>query len=267
MRISRRGLLVTRTVALLAFCATGCQFATKLDEPLRLPPSDGGAARDGSAASAYASAVLSDAPILYLRFSETSGARAADRSVRDAEVNLSGASQRGRASLIAGDSDPSVGLVDGAQLVLDPAFDFPLEAAFTYELWVRLSTNGEVMANLINKPALVGTALFVSATSPYFGFERWSEESSRPLRSAHVDQPTPPGAGGIYHLVIVNRRDRIAIFINGARREGTITRSGTLKPASLILGGATGDYDELAIYDRELPDARIVAHYALGRGR
>lgn len=263
-------------LALAGGAASACQLVAGIDDPLPRPASattdprgsDGGSVigADGGAStpSEYAKAVLTDAPTLYLRFSETSGVRVRNLGSAGGEVVLSGSAVRGRPSLVGGD-DPSVGLGDGAQLTLDTAYDYPLATPFTYELWVRPTRFGDVLSNQVNTPDLYGTAIYLTDRGfPYLGFERWGGTI---IRFAHSEDRTPPAAGTLFHIVVVNNAARPSLFVNGTRYDGYANDGKALPPPSaLALGsGAKGDYDEVAIYDHALSPERVLAHYAAGR--
>lgn len=275
MRRAFRAGLVRVAWGSVALVTTSCQALAGLDAPLEAPPSnapsDAGTPAgqlDSSAAggSAYARAVLADAPILYLRFSESSGVRAADSSGQKKDVVISGGPTRGRPSLIAGDPDPAVGMGATAQLLLDAVYDFPLAAAFTYELWVRPTAYGDLISNQVNRPELYGTGLSFDPQLPFVRFERWGGTI---LRFAHAEDAVP-ALGAVHHVVAVNTPTRPVLFVNGVRWEGKLSSSSAPLPspsALAVASGVKGDIDELAIYDKALPDARILAHYALGRGQ
>lgn len=254
----------------LGALAPACQLLVGVGDPLPSAVGDAGPTGTSSGSSgtpapddAYARAVLADGPVLYLRFSEASGSRVADLSGNGNELFLSGAFQRARPGLVAG-ADTSVGLGNGAQLVIPARFDFGLDAPFTYELWVRLDKRGEVLSNLEGSPPnLLGTNLYLSDTRPEIGFERWSGTL---VRYAHQIGPLTPGPRGAFHLVVVNGPDRPVVFVNGVREAGGKNAGTSLRAAALVAGNAPGDYDEIAIYDKALTDERIAAHYGIGRG-
>lgn len=268
----RVGAPLVLAVATCVVATTGCQVLAGIDEPLPGPAAattvqrgDGGAASDGGGASSgYAQAVLADAPIIYLRFSETSGVRVRNLGTSGGELVVSGNAVRGRPSLI-GDADPSIGLGEGAELTLDATVDYPLKAAFTYELWIRPTAFGDVLSNQVNRPDLYGTAIYLTDRQfPHLGFERWSGTI---VRFAHSEDRTPPVVGALLHIVVVNAPDLPALYVNGTRYQGYANDDKALpSPSPLSLAsGAKGDYDEVAVYDHALAPDRVLAHYAAGR--
>lgn len=257
----------------LATSESACQVIGGFDDPLPAPVDAGGRA-DTSAESGtpeagtsppvtYGAAVLVDRPALYLRFEETSGRRLVDSSGNGADVVLPAEPVRGPSLAEGGNSSVRLGAV---RLALDAKFDYPSTSPFTYELWIRSdavpeSQNG-IFANTVNNPELNGTTLWISAGDPFVGFERWLDGVQ--VRKAFV--PTPIAWARPVHLVLVNRPGAVTLFVNGQSFPGEPVLQGDPPPASLTFGFLSGDYDELAIYDHALEDARIRAHFALGIG-
>lgn len=266
-----------KTVRLLlaALPLVACQVLAGLDEPLEAPTADAGpapapdgpvATEDGAVGSPYAAAILVDRPVAYWRLDEKSGVRCADASGNDNAVTISGSGIRNRAGLVRG-AGASAGLGDGAEILLDPRFDFGLDAEFTIEFWFRPKvpgSNGPMLTNLAGSAGtLVGSTLYLSQTGPvYMGYERWSGEL---FRYAHAVEPITFSARGFLHVAIVTRAGQASLFIDGTKYGGgSGPQPTTFTASSLKVGELAGDYDELAIYDRALSDQRVAAHYGAG---
>jgi len=80
--------------------------------------------------------------------------------------------------------------------------------------------------------------------------------------------------GGTYHVVIIWTLEKVKVYVNGVRIDNDdLEPFGELSPSfsSNQWGNAEwgsfpydGYLDELAIYDYELPEARVMAHYEVG---
>ena len=228
---------------------------------------------------AYGNAVLADAPIAYWRFEETVLPTAKDeRGLHDA-VYVSSPTL-GEPGIAGGHAVrlPSGKFANVTQG--DLVFRFAGRAPYTVELWVKLST-------LKNFQWLAGTE---ADTTPRSGWSMWSngtggtgyEVWGAPLvdggttmrRGSYVSDGLV--IGRFQHFVMTYDGTVASSWVDGvqgARASNVIEAPDT---GTLMLGCrraigtpyacvAEGFLDEVAIYDRPLPEARIVAHYELGK--
>lgn len=280
--LSLRPLLGSMLLIALGCQDVACQLVAGLDEPLTEPTDAGsappaatsdagseGGAPDGGGGSAYAAAVLADRPLTYYRFDETSGTTAKDSSGRGKDAFFVGAAERDAEPVIDGDGR-AVTLGGTARLPLDVSLDFSFNVSSTYEIWLRPTDadnpTGGVFTNLEgdgNAGTLEGVALYFNSTSPFVGYERWQNEL---VRFGHALARPTAGPRGAYHIVVVNEGDAAFLWINGVRFGGNTGSRASYLPRSIVVGDIPGRYDELAVYDAALPEARIQEHYRIGRG-
>jgi hypothetical protein len=278
---------VTRRRAMLACAAlfgAGCQWIAGLDDPL-VDPSDAGGSdvlqadsnSDGGnpdvavLARVYRDRVLSDKPLVYLRFSETSGVLCNDETDAQSPGVLSGAS-RGAQGALTGDPDPAAHFdSNGGILSLGDRFDFRVEP-YTYELWVRPSADALSQAMLFHKQetdhrGVLAFFSFGDAGPVKLGFERWDDNTIL-VAFAHSLQ-TELTAGRYNHIVVVGSPTGPRLFLDGVQLgDSYAAPDAQIAPttsASLEFGGGwTGDIDEVAIYGYALDPTTVLLHYTLG---
>ena len=143
---------------------------------------------------------------------------------------------------------------------------------FTVEAWTRTTVNGE--RALLSKRPSTGSYWQVTVTddSGHAGEIRVnaSAGAGRELYgpAVRVDD------GAWHHVVVAFDRDTgITVYVDGVGRFTAVTTIGTIdNTGPFLLGKSTGygylngDIDEIAVYPRVLPAARVQAHNAAGRG-
>jgi hypothetical protein len=259
--------LMTRTlcsvafVAALAPVASGCTFLFPVD--------------DYRQESHYRDEVLSDQPLVYLRFGEADGLVAADElAVHDAAygtgVNL------GVPGAIAGDADTAV-TFDGAvasNVAMPSGLDFAGTTPFSVEVWARQTEYqgfGWAIDHQDYRVPRKGWGILFSADR--VGFERYTNDS---YAGPNVSSDRGLELDRYHHVVATFDGDRLELFIDGSsvgRESGG--RAIAAMPDPWRVGrqncGCTSDnfigsMDELAIYGTALDAMRVRAHYtAAGR--
>ncbi len=251
---------------------TGCQVIAGLDQPLVAGDASADAG-DGGAGSLYAAAVLADKPIVYYRLDETSGSVAHDLSGNGIDATLVGAGTFGAASALKNDPNGALELgSDKVTLSIPNAFDFPGAAPYAFELWVLPeTTTGE--QELFGKyeprsPSIEGTIAFFGTPGPggvILGFERWHQ----PDLAAYVHQLNVGLVAGVYnHLVFACDGGTPRMYLNGVRYDGFTKQNGVGPDkinVPLVFGGYRGKLDEVAVYDHDLVETRILAHHRIGK--
>jgi hypothetical protein len=225
-----------------------------------------------SIAQVYAAAVLSDGPSMYLQLDEKAGNAAADASGGPSRIYF-GSFTHGVPGAFPGSM--AMGL-DGATggINAGPVFDFDGLKPFTLEAWHRSRKIDTVYRFVFAKDVMDSMGLRqeygIFLHSPEGAcFERYVDGGSASTRSAPV-----PIDGDFHHLVTIYDGAKGALFVD-AVLIGTFndTRSAATKPKSLYVGTHDsgygtlfGDLDEVAVYEKVLTPARILAHYhAAGR--
>jgi hypothetical protein len=220
---------------------------------------------DALSTTTYLSAVLADDPLGYWRFEETSGT-----SLHD-EMGRSDAVVHGNCTLGA-ESLPGIGgraiAFDGASCVLDvgTGFEFAGQAPFTIEAWVRRLAND--FQHLFtrqqrgNQDPIHGYALVINE----FG-ESYLERVVNQAIDATPSIAIPTGS--FVHLVATFNGDEMVVYRDGveAAREADTNDIPTISAQTVIgakaQGGGyfSGVLDEVAIYGKALPRARVAAHH------
>lgn len=223
---------------------------------------------------------MADGPRAYWRLGETSGTTAADE-VGGAPGNYRNGLALGLAGAIASDANGAVRF-DGTNDVIgmsDPASDV-LDVGtsdFAFEAWVKGTANNE--RAIASKRVFFSSQPFWEITitddSGHLGEVRAGVYNGGVVRQAYgpairVDN------GAWHHIVVQFDRDfGITIYVDGVARTTTGTFTGNLNNSGeFILGKSTslfvpyykGDLDEVALYGKLLPAARVQAHLAVGRG-
>jgi hypothetical protein len=236
---------------------------------------------DASAvASPYAQAVLADQPVVYLRFGERSGSTVHDEMGHFTGRYPAAAATLGYAGAIAGDPDTAV-LLDGTEgIVMSAGVDFSPMDSYSLEIWVRLSES-----------ATPGDLAFVvdHETFPDGGRAGWNLELTNGAGAAFerwvaAGDDRAAGTAAVssaqWHHVVGTfdaATGRMVAWLDGVAGQANYGAIPILPvPEGWTIGaencdcspqGFVGAVDELAIYAKVLPDARVKAHYAAAGGK
>ena len=224
---------------------------------------------DGST-SKYASTIVADGPLLYLRFGDTGGTTAKATVGSDGTYAVAGVSL-GAPGALAGDPDLALTL-DGTGTVSLPGASFDGLTPFSVELWVKPSATNTGYGFVVdhsnwNAPRR-GWTLLVGSDGT--GFERWKNDTDRTgLRVEAVS------AEGWHHVVGTFDGTTVRLYVDAVRVSSAATSVALPARASaLTIGnqncdcsgnGFIGSVDELAIYDKALSRERIQAHVQAAR--
>lgn len=229
------------------------------------------ASSTGSGASIYATVVEEDHPLSYYRFDDT-GEVAKDEEGNRAG-SYAGGVTHGSPGAIAGDSSTSLTL-DGQSgaVVLGDAFDFAPNLPFSIEVWARADAVPDYSAmfeKTHRNPRNGYTILFYP--DGHAGIERWTGDKTDTAAGA-----APLELGVWHHTVSTFSADgMLRFYVDGTRLAevaATADMADSSEPAVIGAGSTlgtfffTGGLDELAIYDHELDQARVSAHYQAGSG-
>lgn len=287
-------------IVLFALGASACTILFPLDEPTSGDPSTGGgadAAPDTAAVDSargdagdvatdapsdaallpYPAEVLADKPVLYLRLGEKSGLTARDET-QQRSGTYGGEAKLGEKGAILGDPDTAVRFTGAAtsRLVIPSGLDFPGTVPFSVEIWA-LQTKADDAPNPFGwavdhqayGPGRNGWALRFG--NSVLSFERWADNNI-----SSVQSPSPLAEGKYQHIVATFDGTLAVLYVDSAqvRTETSpivmhpMTTSWSAGAQNCGCGTANfnGTLDELAIYDKALTPARILAHYrASGR--
>lgn len=225
--------------------------------------------------SVYAHTILADGPIAYYRLDESGGSVAADSSGNGYNAAYIGTFKFGVAGALANDPDTAVGFVAANHCHIAQAstvFDFAGTAPYTFEVWVNPSLLDASFRRIISKennPSTTrdGYELMVLDTS--ITAERWggghaqAATYSTPLPLDTYSQVAMTFDGTVLRLY-VNGYD-VATGSSPVEPIVQVTTPLTIgEPAYTQASDFAGAMDELAIYDKALTGAQIMAHYQAG---
>ncbi len=241
------------------------------------PVSDAGAGDGGiesaappDASDRYAAAVLSDGPRAYMRLDDVAGT-AARNSVPGAAATYVGTVKLGATGAIAGNA--AVELSDG-WIDFGDNFAFGGDAPNTIELWMRPTVVNDTRFIFDRGPS-TGSAPGEGYTA-YFGTGYTLAARARVVGGefGYVSTNASPRVDAWTHFVVSYDGGVNRLYVDGAQvaAEGA-GAIGTSSPGRFAVGNlARGQFnkfvgfvDEVAIYDRALPNSRIAAHFAAAR--
>lgn len=225
-------------------------------QDLRTRGSSGGG---GGSGADYRTTVLADAPSVYYRLAETSGASAADASGNGRTGIYAGAYTAGAASLLANDTDKALTLTDGR--VDLPTTVSPWAGDFTIEAWVKPS-QATAYGAIFSRETYGATGLRFGQQGGRWAF--WTTESGGNVEIGGG----AAAAGQVDHVVVTRTGTTYRLYVDGAQ---VASGTGTMVTPTAggrfgTVGGAPfkGVLDEAAVYSTALSATRIAAHYAAG---
>jgi hypothetical protein len=227
---------------------------------------------DGGAPTSYQDEVLADQPVAYYRLGETVFQTAVDASGNGLDGVYFGA-VTSTAGAIAGDAAvhvdqvcPSGDVPGGVRLMDTSLLNFEGNAPFTIEAWIRPTCIDNIHRRIVEKAELgtpkLGYSFYINDVSGLVFF-RWGSTGDD-----WVSFPGTPNLNQWNHVVAVYGNGQIQIFHNGVgsdAKPATETLASTTAAFRVGTGSNTnfafaGDIDEVAIYDKALPLARILVH-------
>jgi Concanavalin A-like lectin/glucanases superfamily len=228
---------------------------------------EGGDASEAGANSAYATAVLVDHPLVYLRLGEASGIRAADSSGNGNDGAYLGSVVLGVAGAIVGDPNTAARFDgnSGAHILLSGAsLNFPGASPFSVEAWVRPEAPISGGANSVVDDDQVGSNWDLFMQSGILKFQR---SASQYQEWVWLNAGLPQNQYS--HVVGTFDGTAVHLYVEGLDVGDTPATSSLPDPPSQhaeVAGNAgfPGSLDEVAVYDHALTPARILAHYRAG---
>ncbi len=232
-----------------------------------------------SPAKDYSATVLADSPVGYWRLGEKSGSVGADKSGHGSTLTYVNSPLLGRPGAPPCDPDTSIRFesvqASHALLARNATVD-PKSTGLTVEYWVKEESPLKAGPGHL----WYGDGNDISASGACWGFRRDPVDSNKLAGSVKTS------AGGVtlgctncvklgawYHVAITYDNAKVTLWINGVNKV-EYPLAGTLKCTGsygLRVGGSNlpGDYldalvDEVAIYDKPLSAARLLAHYQAG---
>lgn len=260
--------------ATIAACSSFGEEAAPASNP---PSSDAGAlaadaSSDAGAPVGYASVVLADEPLAYWRLGEKAGSFVARDETGKHDAQYDGCTL-GVPGAIEGDTAVSFA-ADASSIVLPVGFDFAGVAPFSIEAWIDPATSSAVFRHAFTQEwndgkGRQGFALLIDYGA--FAFERFVDGANE----AKIVAPVGVRTGTFSHVVATYDGTTMRLYVDGSTM-GTKPEARALPStdAALFLGASgkhqqvvEGVMDEVAVYDKALPEARIRAHYAARAAR
>lgn len=219
----------------------------------------------GAPSDPYGDEVRKDGPVAWYRFEDDLGG--ASVTLTDS-IGQRNAAVDGPISSVPGVSGRAVSLGGGTSLVVGDEFDFAGMVPFALELWVQTNVSQGENQHLVVKRASAGELLgYIAylAQDRTVHFETWGAQMSAWTES--------PIATGYTHIVVsvsyASGRGNATLWVDGNRApHGGFDNTSALANTSvpLVFGEhLRGALDEIAIYDKALPEERVLAHYRAGR--
>jgi hypothetical protein len=243
-------------------CVAGVCRSGPIDAGSSDAPADGMTVEPGS----YAEAVLTDEPILYLRFEEGDGDTAIDWSGAGRDGTYETGTTFDSAGAFAGSSAVHVDGVSGRVTVPDDEA-LRLNGDWTIELWIKLD-------EVVNEfPGVVHKGNADEAGSGYIMY--YTDGALLPtLKRAGNDGIAPNGEPlstvGYRHFVLTYDQSEFTAvwYVDGGevnmRTDETWGENVNMTQLSFGRGDDFGKHwiDEVAMYDRALTADRVAAHFA-----
>lgn len=222
----------------------------------------------GDTSAPYPMAVLTDQPLAYFRFDESGG------QARSVVGTYAGTYEGDFVFGEPGASDPLDTSVrfDGSstRIELGDVFRFAGSAAYSFEVWIRPRDVASTRFVLFRRALATadGYQFYIGDTYTIFSREAVSEFGYVGMGAPSLDTWT--------HLVVTYSGALAILYMNGVevqRNGGDVSDPIGDEAGSFSIGdSAPGQFykfdgliDELAVYDHELPPARVLAHFQAAR--
>ena len=219
----------------------------------------------------YRGEVLADSPLMYLRLGESSGTTASDETGQH-DATQNGVLVWGVQGPLAFDPDTAIDGAGAGGLVVSGAGWLPVgSSARTIEGWFKPNVNTLLSRGMNYGQASDGTHVYFSYTH---------NEVSVDIGGCRFGVQGLTLSGQWHHAALVypsgsTRCDEFLVFLDGQKLSpvvisglggGAVNTANSALSINQTSGGAANDceFDEVAIYNSELTDQRILDHYLAG---
>lgn len=226
------------------------------------------------AGEAYRNAVMADAPVVYYRLADLGDDAKDERARKDARYV--GGVVRDVESLVGVASDRAVTLDGTSGRIAVGAIEglFVAKNPFTIEAWVRHGSGASGTDWIVGRDDTTtpstryGVSLFVNAAEGVV-IERWADGGNTGRAIGLLPAATRPS-----HVAATYDGASLRVWVDGVpgdAKSSPITVPDNTQP--IVIGSPStqvaswfeGSIDEVALYDKVLPEPRIAAHYAAGK--
>lgn len=215
--------------------------------------------------------ILSDNPVAYLSFDEPLGNFSVDLSSRSNDANLTGISQSGLTPILANDNRSA--LFNGAGYATCGTSGIPTTPPITLEAWAFFASNQAAS----DFDYVLQTSTF--GTSSLFNISRHEVNNQLYYVFNGGVRLGPELIANSWHHIVLSFRNTtpyVKLYLNGVDRTADLQQPSsplTTSSADCVIGAfrnggsithhmnAGNLIDEVAIYDYELSEARVVTHY------
>lgn len=229
------------------------------------PGKDSAATNDGGTSNVYRATIMADGPIGYWRLGDSTAPTAKDEVTNGHDGIYSGGVVLGDPGALAGDPNTAArfdGADDRLQITLPSNFDFAAKAPFSVEAWVKRTGN---KLGILSKGAY-------SSDAGYGGWFLVYDAPNTEVEFFRSGSPavstTAPPNDAFFHIVATFDGVTLLLFVNGQQTTSAASQKDMASTTGkLILGYGEnwgtyeGVIDEVAVYDKPLPPARVKAHY------
>jgi hypothetical protein len=256
-------------IALAAVACGACSLLLDTGDTTGGPNDAGGAdtspagdagAESSTPADPYAAVVLGDAPLAYFRFDD-SGTGSCRNEVAGSTVTC--AYPAVGTVMRPGISGTSVCFTNLTSVVaMIGAFEFTGDAEFTLETWVKLDAveDARLFTHMRDPSfARTGTWLLTTPDGDLFS-ETWVSGT----HIMYTQKAAALSVGKFFHVVL-SHTDRDYLYLDTAPGEGNVINTSAKRTSAGVpfeWGRFLGCLDEVAVYAKALPVARIGAHFA-----
>lgn len=220
----------------------------------------------------YVSEVLSDAPSVYFRLSETTGSTAFNftASGHNASISPTGVTLN-QTSPVVDILDKSFYFSNGSLVVPDTsALDFT--SVLSVEFWIKTSSSGFVLSKA--ELGVSGYEVSVDINGKLRFFVHYGTVSVP--ESTILETTNPLNDNSWHHIVFRFNAGQMSVIIDGTLDSASTTAPVTVIPTNSIdltiaqrSGGSlplAGYLDEIALYGAPLSNSRALTHYQAGTG-